>query len=165
MARKPKPKITGAPAPVIDAGSAETPVHISVSHAPYCAPRLFEWMTASMMIGISLTTAFDPQSVSRGGFHGLYELGFSAPLLATFFMLAGCVRVAGLFANGMWPVIGPRFRAAGALAGSFIWLQMLYSLTVWSMKQGYFSLGVPVYACLSVGEFISCWRAASDVRR
>ena len=130
----------------------------------HCFNRLFEWMTAMMMIGISITVAINPKTVEFGGFYLLADIGLTAPALGTLFMAGGCIRVAALFANGSWPVYGPRFRAGCSLFGAVIWMQMLVALTAWSTRSGYLSIGVPVYFFLTVGELISCYRAATDVR-
>lgn len=130
----------------------------------HCFNRLFEWMTACMMIGIALTVAANPTTVQFGGFYLMRDIGLDASALGTLFMLGGCLRIAALFANGRWPIYGPRFRAACALMGAMIWMQMLLALTAWSSHNGYLSIGVPVYAFLTVGELISCYRAAADVR-
>lgn len=130
-----------------------------------CPPqRLFEWMTACMMIGIAVTVGANPKTIEFGGFYLMRDIGLTAGALGILFMAAGGLRIAALFANGRWPVYGPRFRAGCALMGAVIWMQMLLALTAWSARNGYISIGVSVYAFLTVGEMISCYRAASDVR-
>ncbi len=130
----------------------------------HCFNRLFEWMTALMMVVIAIIVAINPKTVEFGGFYLMRDIGLTATWLGTLFMLGGCLRIAALFANGHWPVYGPRFRAACALMGAVIWMQMLLALTAWSTKSGYISIGVAVYFFLTVGELISCYRAAADVR-
>src|SRR5690349_16253327 len=98
----------------------------------HCSNRLFEWMTACMMIVISIIIAINPMTVEFGGFYLMRDIGLAAPALGTLFMAGGCLRVAALFANGNWPVYGPRFRAACALIGAVIWMQMLLALWAWS---------------------------------
>ena len=126
--------------------------------------RLFEWLVSAMMVLIAITVAVSPKTIAFGGFAGIEAVGLTAPMVAVLFSLAGCLRCASLYANGHWPVYGPRCRAACALAGALIWVQMLYALTKWSLTSGYLSIGIPVYACLTIGEIISCYRAASDGR-
>lgn len=130
----------------------------------HCFNRLFEWMTASMMVVIAIIVAVNPKTVEFGGFYLMRDIGLTASALGTLFMAGGCLRIAALFANGHWPVYGPRLRAACALMGAVIWMQMLLALTAWSTKSGYISIGVSVYFFLTVGELISCYRAAADVR-
>ncbi len=130
----------------------------------HCFNRLFEWMTALMMVVIAVIVAVNPKTVEFGGFYLMRDIGLTATALGTLFMAGGCLRIAALFANGHWPVYGPRFRAACALMGAVIWMQMLLALTAWSTKSGYISIGVAVYFFLTVGELISCYRAAADVR-
>ena len=129
--------------------------------------RLFEWMTSLMMIGIAIIVAVSPSAIHSGGFALMANVGLTAPVIGILFMAAGLGRMAALYANGHWPVIGPRIRAACAAGGAVVWGQMLLALVKWSEQSGYISIGVSVYLFLIVGEVISCHRAASDgiVRR
>jgi hypothetical protein len=61
-------------------------------------------------------------------------------------------------------LIGPRLRALGALVGAMLWFQMFIALLMQASEVGSASLGVAVYPCLVMGELISCYRAAGDVR-
>lgn len=126
--------------------------------------RLFEWMTAFMMLGMAIVIAANPQTVRAGGFYLMTNIGFTAPVLAVLFTFGGCVRIAALFANGLWVSWGPKMRAGCALLGASIWVQMGVALIAWSAQSGYLSVGVPVYLFLTVGELISCYRAATDAR-
>jgi hypothetical protein len=130
----------------------------------HCSNRLFEWMTAAMMLGIAATIAASPQSIAGGGFYLMGNLGLTPAVLVALFCAAGIARAAGLYANGHWPVYGPWCRALGAFGGVFIWAQMFLSLVKWSSQSGYISIGVPVYFFLTFGELISCYRAARDGR-
>lgn len=130
----------------------------------HCANRLFEWMTALMMLGIAGTIAASPRTIASGGFHLMQNVGLTPTLLGWLFSMGGCLRIAGLYANGHWPVYGPWARAGCALAGAGLWAQMCLALIPWSGKSGYISIGIPVYAVLALGEIISCYRAASDGR-
>lgn len=126
--------------------------------------RLFEWMTSLMMLGMAFVIALNPQTVKVGGFYLMSYVGLTAPVLGVIFTLVSCVRVAALFANGFIPAWGPRARGACAIVGAAIWAQMMCALAAWSSQNGYISIGVPVYAALTLGELISCYRAATDVR-
>lgn len=130
----------------------------------HCSNRLFEWMTALMMLGIAATIASSPRSVGSGGFHLMLNLGLTPQVLGWFFAFAGFARVAGLYANGHWPVYGPWCRALCALGGAVLWGQMCLALIKWSEQSDYVSIGVSVYLFLTLGEVISCYRAASDGR-
>jgi len=137
----------------------------------HCFHRLFEWSVSAMLIGIALTIMLSPHAIAFGDFYIVARIGLGAKpqTFVLFFLLVGVARVAALYANGHWPIYGPRCRAAGALAGALIWSQMLAALCWWSTQLDYVSmgipLGVPVYACLTAGELLSCYRAASDGRR
>lgn len=126
--------------------------------------RLFEWMTSLMMLGISVTIVLSPATVSRGGFALVENVGLTPSVLGLLFTIGGALRFVALYANGHWPVVGPRLRAFCALGGALVWAQMLVALLKWSCGDGYISLGVPVYLFLTIGELLSCWRAATDSR-
>lgn len=130
----------------------------------HCSRRLFEWCTAMMMALMGVTIIVSPNSVASGGFHLMQNVGFTPGVLIVFFLVASALRCVGLYLNGNWPVYGPWCRAAGALGGVVIWLQMCASLVMWSDQAGYISMGVPVYLVLAFGELVSCYRAASDGR-
>jgi len=126
--------------------------------------RLFEWMTSLMMLGMAVVIAINPQTVKAGGFYLMARIGLTAPVLAVLFTFVGCLRVAALIANGVYPVWGPRARAASALFSAALWSQMMLALVAWSAQQNYLSIGVPVYLFLTFGELVSCYRAATDAR-
>lgn len=130
-----------------------------------CRNRLFEWMTTGMMVGIVFTIAWTPATIQVGAFRYLLALGFTPTLLFVFFAVVGFARAASLYSNGRWPVWGPRGRAAGALLGGFIWGQMALALIFLTKDTGTLSIDIPVYVFLALGEAISCYRAAVDVRR
>ena len=124
--------------------------------------RLFEWMTSLMMLGMAFVIAINPSTVKVGGFYLLSNIGITAPVLAVLSTLIGCIRIAALFANGLWPLWGPRFRAGCALFAAILWIQMFLALLAWSKESGYISIGIAVYLFLALGEFISCYRAGTD---
>lgn len=126
--------------------------------------RLFEWMTALMMLGMAVIIAANPHTVKVGGFYLMSNVGITATTLAVISTFIGCIRIAALFANGTWPIWGPRFRAACSLLASVMWMQMFLALIAWSTESGYVSIGASIYLCLALGEVISCYRAATDGR-
>ncbi len=126
--------------------------------------RLFEWMTSFMMIGMAFVIAGNPHTVRVGGFYLMTQVGITAPILAVLSAIIGCIRISALFANGLWPSWGPRFRAGCSLFGACLWAQMFLALLAWSNESGYVSIGVSVYLFLALGEIISCYRAATDGR-
>jgi hypothetical protein len=132
--------------------------------AHHCRNRLFEWLTSLMMLGIAVVLAISPNSIANGNFHILLATGFTAALVGPLFTLCGVTRLLALYANGVWQPWGPYCRAAGALVGAGIWGQMLFALAYNSQFTNSLSMGLPVYLFLMVGELISCYRAASDVR-
>lgn len=124
-------------------------------------------MAAMMMIGVAIIVAANPKAIEFGGFYLVAQIGLTAPVLFVVFLIAGTGRVCALIMNGGplgWPNYGPKIRAIGAFIGMIVWAQMCYALVVWSNKSGYLSIGVSVYLFLIIGEGISCYRAATDVR-
>lgn len=127
-----------------------------------CRERLFEWLAAMMMIGIALLLIVSPQSLESGSYRYMLGVGLHASLLSCLCLCGGGTRLCALMANGLWPLWGPRLRAFGAVAGAYLWFQMFLALASFTSPSGP-SIGLPVYFTLMVGEFVSCWRAATDV--
>jgi hypothetical protein len=130
----------------------------------HCRHRLFEWMTTLMMLGIAVVLAVTPASIALGSFRYLELAGFTPVMLGTAFMAGGALRIVALYLNGRSRVYGPRLRAAGALLGAFVWAEMAIALVHLTPVVGTISIGVPVYCFLALGEMMSCYRAATDVR-
>lgn len=126
--------------------------------------RQTEWTVALFMIGAGITLTASPQSVEMGGFALVSRVGLTAEMLRVFFIIGGCLRAASLYANGHWPRYGPGIRAACAILGGILWLQMSYVLYVWSHGLGYVSLGVSFYGVLALTEGVSAFRAIRDGR-
>lgn len=121
--------------------------------------RLSELATTLMMLALAVHIAIWPSSIGASAFRGILEV-LPETLLGLGFALAGWMRLAALIANGAWPQVGPWLRAAGAVSGAFIWLQMcvaLYQLvpTVGTPP----SPGIPVYFVLTLLELASAYRA------
>lgn len=118
-----------------------------------------------MMLGMALVIAINTDAIKFGGFYLMSNVGLTAPVLGVLLTFIGCVRCVALVANGFWPVWGPRMRASCAFLGASIWAQMLFALVTWSAERDFLSVNVPIFVMLTVGELISCYRAALDVRR
>ena len=144
--------------------TAELTFTLSGRVVRHCSNRLFEWMTALMMVGIAVTIAASPRAIAGGGFTLMENVGLTPGVVVIAFLLAGAARMAALYANGHWPFYGPWCRAIGAVTGAVIWAQMGLSMLVSSVTGDFVPLGVPVYLVLTAGEIISCYRAASDGR-
>lgn len=131
----------------------------------WCENRLFEWISTGMMLGISFILFAWPDTISFSAFHYLVAGGVPQNSVALAFFVFGFVRVVALIANGLVPYYGPLARATCALAGAFLWAQLMFALIDWSHQMARVSPGVPVYLFLAVGEIASCYRAARDGRR
>ena len=131
--------------------------------------RIFEWLMSGAMIGIAVACIATPDTIKDGSFRLLVEVGLDAGAMAIFFMAFGITRMVALWTNGTFPALQPwgaKARALGAGAAAMLWSQMILALAMLSETTGTISIGVPVYAALTVGELISCYRAAADeIRR
>lgn len=127
--------------------------------------RLFEWMAAFMMIGISVVLMSSPNSIAFGTFKYIVDIGVSQGAIAVILLVFGLLRFVALYVNGYWQPIGPRLRAGCALVAAIFWSQMLAALLLHSSDTQALSMAVPIYLFLTTGEIISCYRAAIDVRQ
>jgi hypothetical protein len=121
--------------------------------------RLSEVGAAALMIGYGLTLMASPQTADAHSFDLMGNV-IADKYLSVVFLSIGVMRFAALVANGGWPKVGPRLRAAGAFFGGIIWTQMLLSLIVF----GHPSLGFSVYSVLAALEFLCFYRAVRDGR-
>lgn len=127
-----------------------------------CRNRLFEWVMTVAMIGVAVIMIVSPRSIEVGAFRYTLVLLGSPLLMTVFFALVGGFRAFALWGNGKLKH-GPRLRAAGAVLGALMWAQMALALVFLTGDTGTLSVGIPVYAALSGGEIISCYRAMRDV--
>jgi len=121
--------------------------------------RLFEWCMAAAMTGMALVMAYDPAALSGSRFW-IISTGIGYALLFSLCSVFGALRLLALYYNGTWHA-SYKLRAAGALAGAAVWMNMAIALM---LSGGPISISIPVYLALSAGELRSCWRAAVDER-
>lgn len=131
----------------------------------HSANRLFEWVVAGMMILIGFTLAL-PGEVASDPLNIIVHSGaVGEDGLAFFFGAVGLVRAMALWANGRIPVHGPRARAICSSLGVIIWSQMT-AASIWAgMVGGRTTLAAAIYGSLTVGEFLSIYRATYDAGR
>lgn len=85
--------------------------------------------------------------------------------LAFFFGMVGLARLAALWTSEKHQTYGPRVRAIGSALGSAIWVEMTIA-SIWSGHQsGHATVAAAVYGSLTIGEFVSCYRATYDAGR
>ena len=121
--------------------------------------RIFELATTLMMLGLALLIAIWPASIGASAFRYMLLVMSPAAVAIVFFTL-GTARIAALIANGHWPIYGPFVRAAGALFGALMWLQMDLALINLMPNAGTPpSPGIPVYFFLFAFELVSMYRA------
>ena len=116
------------------------------------------------MLGLGIMIAIWPAMIGASAFRFMLTV-VTAHNMALVFLLFGVLRIAALFANGSWPVHGPRLRAIGAGTAALMWGQMFVALLMLApFNNGIPSPGIPVYFALTLGELISAYRAMSDER-
>lgn len=136
------------------------------SHAgPHCQNRLLEWCCCCIMIGIALCLYLSPRTLEAGSFRFMAQAGFTPTGTLQLMLICGLARMAALWLNGNWQPYGAWCRATGSVVGAVIWFQMAVALLLLSQITGTLSLGTPTYFVLTVGEILSCYRAAIDERR
>lgn len=125
--------------------------------------RLFEWMSASMLLGVALILTYDPSTLVDSQFVLLSRVGYTPFVVTSLGFVFGTVRISALVVNGFSVKWGPVCRMAASLFSALLWGLMCYSSLEWFVMWGYtLSLGVPIFFFLMVGELISAHRAASD---
>lgn len=133
---------------------------VSVSAGPYSSNRLFEWMMAGAMLLLSFTFALPGDTLGRGDYRIIAWMG--EEFFAFLFGTVGAMRCVALYANGRLPVYGPLMRYIGSFVGALCWLNLGLPLAVGSLVSGNVSLVVPVFGMLTLGEFLSVYRAVKD---
>lgn len=119
-----------------------------------------------MMLGIAVCIFITPDTIRIGAFRLMTEAGLTAGLTTLLFATFGALRIIALYANGHWQPWGAWARGLGAITAAFLWFQMGLALLLLTKITGTLSVGIPVYAVLTIGELVSCYRAASDeIRR
>lgn len=135
-----------------------------ISFLTYCLNRLFEWMMAVSLLLMSVPMLFWPNTIEVGQFKYVLQVMTQRELFLLCF-LSGALRVSFLAANGYLYRYGPRLRVAGAIIGSFFWLEMGLALVFMGIEINNLSPSVSLYGMLIVGEFVSIYRAMLDGKR
>lgn len=130
----------------------------------YCTNRVFEWVMTSTLLGMGLLMLLWPSTMGASSFR--YVLRVLSPDELTFaYLTIGVFRATALIANGTAPFWGPKVRAAGAIAGASIWLQMDIALIIWTVSNNLPpSPGMAMFTSVIVGELYSTYRAMRDGR-
>lgn len=134
------------------------------SSTRWCLNRLFEWVMSGAMITVGIHLYLWPGAIGHSSFHFISDvLGLGT--LRTLFITVGWFSMLALFANGRWPIWGPRVRAMGAFCRCILWLWMEVALIKLMHEIGAPpSPGIPIYTAMVVGEIIAIGMAASDDR-
>lgn len=133
--------------------------------------RLFEWFASSVMIGMAIALTLWPRSIEAGSLRVVVNevalvvgKDWIGTVLRGIFLVSGLVRFFALYANGQWPVIGPRLRAIGAAGGALLWSQMSFAVIPSLGEIGGATLALAVFAPMAVCEIISCYRSGEHGR-
>jgi hypothetical protein len=149
--------------PVIDRAIQPTitvPVVALNEPGAHSRHRMFEWHMTEAMLGVAIVLVFIPNAIEQSRFW-LLSFGFGHLGLLIFAGLFGGVRACALYWNGTWQY-GYKVRAACALAGAAVWLNMAVALAA---SGGPLSITIPILLSLAHGEFRSCYRAVVDEGR
>lgn len=135
---------------------------------PSCL-RLFEWIAAAICFTIGLQVFLIPEAVAQSRFRAVYDL-ITPETLSAYAIAVGMFRMLALFFHGRLAFGSVRtcaaIRAISALCCAGLWFQMEMALIANSNETSTaYSVGVPVYFWLTVGEIFSINRAAVDVYR
>lgn len=127
--------------------------------------RLFEFVMMLGMLGISAQLLLWPSTISESALRYMLVL-FSEQLLTIMFLVSGLFRLAALIANGSWRVWGPRLRSYSSVLGWVQWTTVTVALVRLHIETGAApSIGISIYAALSVGEMISLYWVIQDGAR
>lgn len=139
---------------------------VKVAHFPplsYARSYIFEWVSAGMMMGMAVEILFAHDFPQRAGsFAILSQLGVPDSAFILFFLIFGAGRCVALFLNGLLYSSGPLLRGIGAAAGALIWGQLGIALFLSLVATHTLNIGIAMYFFMTVGEVISCYRAAGD---
>lgn len=135
---------------------------------PSCL-RLFEWIATAITLSIGLQVMLIPAAVEQSRFRSLYDF-ITPETLSAYAIAVGLFRMVALIFHGRLAFGSVRtcaaIRAIGALCCAGLWFQMEMALIANNNETGAaYSVGVPVYFWLTMGEFLSIHRAALDVYR
>lgn len=123
-----------------------------------CRNRLFEWVTAGIMIWLSIRLVGNPLRLEHSTFRFITTLISPYAFLLILFGIGG-FRVFILAIDGYhWQTWTPLLRSFGALSAAVIWGMMGLSLELLEMSGNGITIGSPLYFCLMLGEIFSCYR-------
>lgn len=127
----------------------------------YPPARLFEWLMGAAMVGMAFQLVYTPDSLTQSLFKQVVSIGVGPYSMATVLGATGLARLIALFLNGRWNP-SPKVRFACCMIGALVWLHMGVALI--AARVEYVSLSVYVFAVLTVGETLSCYRASYDAK-
>lgn len=124
--------------------------------------RQAEWTTAAALLGLAMQFVFLPIIISNTMFRDVLTIATPDQVMIVLLVLAWC-RVGVLVANGTLPFWGPILRSVCAFLTAFVWLQMWISLLRLDPALPR-PVTTPIFIALMLTDFVSAYRAATDVR-
>lgn len=126
--------------------------------------RIFEWFAHLNSIGWGIMLAIPGISVEKShSFRGLIDAGWTAPLLSVFLSISGVVGCMALWVNGSKPYGSPRFRAAAAGAGCFVYAQAFGSLARDFLINGQpAQASIMPYGLMALFCIYACYQSSRD---
>lgn len=125
-----------------------------------CRNRLFEWVMTACTLGVAVVLLCSPRAIEGSRFFLLTEFGIGQGAMLVYAIVIGSFRATVLYWNGRWRY-SYKARAVCSLACAVLWANMALALLMASSAQS-FSISVPVFVGLTIGELLSCSRAVSD---
>ena len=132
------------------------------SAGPFSCRRQSEWTTSLALFGFGAQFILFPVVISKSMFRDL--LVIASPEMITILVLAiASYRIVALILNGNLPFWGPIMRSMGAALTAVVWLQMWLSLLRLEPDLPR-PVSIPIFIALMLTDFVSAYRAATDVR-
>lgn len=128
------------------------------SHKP---GRIFEWFVHLNSIGSGVLLSMPDQSLT-GGLRSLFYAGWPEALVGVLVAMIGVVGCMALWVNGSKPYGSPRFRAAAAAGGVFIYGQVFGALLEDLLRTGTLRIGLVTYGLIAAFCVYACYQSSRD---
>lgn len=130
--------------------------------SPQYGNRRIEWFAAQAMVAIGIHSAVKPEAFATSRMAPILDL-VGPWTLCSIYIAGSICRLVGLYFNLGW--YGCQMRAAGALIGLCLWLQMGYALAISSLEFDVpVSTQIWIYVLFAYHEGRSIKRATDDAR-
>ncbi len=141
-------------------------IMIEVAHASrpgrFSCHRQAEWTTAVALLGLGMQFLFFPIIISNTMFRDVLMIASPGTVMVLLIVISW-TRIIVLVLNGSIPFYGPILRSICAGLTGIVWLQMWLSLLRLDPELPR-PVTTPIFIALMLTDFLSAYRAASDVR-